>query len=263
MKVIGSLTMCFMALIVASCNNKLGQNNEAVDIPIDTENSSVALNKEMVKDLYFKAMGSEPFWRLEISENQIKLITIEDSITTPHVTPIQAMDANVKRYAIQTESSQMTIQMAQSECTNPSGALSPYSVKIDYKKNTDKDFIKMNGCGEYITNYRLHDIWALEQLNGSYITKSDFNKEFPTMEINASTNTFLGFAGCNRMSGSLFFEKGLLRFTKIVTTEMMCISNKEPEFLKALQSSTTYKIENNRLSLSNPNGVVLVFKKID
>jgi heat shock protein HslJ len=39
--------------------------------------------------------------------------------------------------------------------------------------------------------------------------------------------------------------------------------NKEDQFLKALQSSTTYEIKDNRLYLSNPDGVKVIFKKID
>jgi len=60
-----------------------------------------------------------------------------------------------------------------------------------------------------------------------------------------------------------FFEKGLLRFTNIITTKMMCQNNKEDEFLKALKSATSYKIENNRLWLSNPDKLLVVFKKVD
>jgi heat shock protein HslJ len=39
--------------------------------------------------------------------------------------------------------------------------------------------------------------------------------------------------------------------------------NKEGEFLKALQSTTTYSIGNNQLTLSNPSGKLAVFKKVD
>ena len=78
------------------------------------------------------------------------------------------------------------------------------------------------------------------------------------------TNSFSGFAGCNGMSGQLFYEKELLRFTKIITTMMYCgDTNKEREFLKALNSATKYTIENNRLTLSNPSKELMVFKKID
>ena len=39
--------------------------------------------------------------------------------------------------------------------------------------------------------------------------------------------------------------------------------NKEGEFTKALQNVTTYSIGDNRLTLSNPSGKLLVFRKVD
>jgi heat shock protein HslJ len=96
------------------------------------------------------------------------------------------------------------------------------------------------------------------------VSSADFSKELPRVEIYANTNTFLGFAGCNQMNGAILFEKGLLRFSNIATTRMLCEpQNKENEFLKALQSTTTYKLENNRLWLSNPSGMQLVLRKVD
>ena len=93
---------------------------------------------------------------------------------------------------------------------------------------------------------------------------TDYKEKLPFMEVNSATNSFMGFSGCNTMNGKLIFEKGLLRFTDIVGTKMMCGSNnQENTFLKALRSTTTYKIENNRLWLSNPSGLQLNFKKID
>jgi heat shock protein HslJ len=214
---------------------------------------------------YFKASGTEPFWNISISEDQIVFKTPEDSIIFPYVKPIFAMDSNVKLYRVKTESAEFTIQISQQECQNEmSGELSPYKVSVDYRKNKTSAFENIKGCGQYITDYRLHDIWVLEELNGKIISKEDFSKEFPIMEIYASANKFSGFAGCNRMNGSLFFEKETLRFINITTTEMMCEnSNKETEFLKALQSVTIYSIGENRLILSNPSGKKIIFKKID
>jgi heat shock protein HslJ len=74
----------------------------------------------------------------------------------------------------------------------------------------------------------------------------------------------MGYSGCNRMRGSIFWEPGLLRFTNIASTRMACRpENKEAVFLKNLESATTYRIENNRLWLSNPYGSLLIFKKVD
>ena len=50
----------------------------------------------------------------------------------------------------------------------------------------------------------------------------------------------------------------------MISTLMACApGNKEDEFTKALQSTTTYTVGNNRLTLSNPSGKFLVFKKVD
>ncbi|MCX2681673.1 META domain-containing protein [Galbibacter sp. EGI 63066] len=270
MKLSVAIPLFLLSIILLSCNNKAKKSNDVLKTSSSDSvgvepTTSLKNNNQVSNDIYFKASGNEPFWGLEISENGIKLTTIGDSIVTPHTAAVRAMDANVKMYKVQTESNEMTIQIMESECTDTmSGAVSPYTVTIDYRKNTDEELTTLHGCGRYITDYRLHDIWVLEKINGNDITKEDFSKELPTMEINSTANTFSGFAGCNRMNGSLFSEKELLRFTNIATTKMMCEpANKEPEFIKALQSGTTYKIANNRLMLSNPEGELLVFKKID
>ncbi|MFH4964384.1 META domain-containing protein [Gaetbulibacter sp. M235] len=243
--------------------NKTIEINASADTVVQLQN--IAEIKTSERPPYFKASGNEPFWGLEIFDNLIVFKTIGDSIKMPHVKPVFAMDSNVKLYKLVTESAELNIQISQQECINSmSGNSSPYKVSINYRKTIDPDFKNVEGCGHYISDYRLHDIWVLEELNGKKITKEDFSKEFPSVEINATTNKFFGFAGCNRMNGTLFFEKDRLRFTNIVTTKMMCQpNNKEPEFLKAMEKTTSYSIKNNRLVLSNPSGEKTIFKKID
>jgi len=164
--------------------------------------------EEVLKN-YFIASGNEPFWNVAISENQIEftsLIEGYENIKTSHVEPIRAMDANVKMYRINAENIQMNIQVLQSECTNSmSGKISKYTVKIDFKNTEDSDYKTIEGCGSYTTDYRLADIWVLEELNGTKITSTDFAKELPLIEINTTDNKFNGYAGCNRMNGTLFF----------------------------------------------------------
>ena len=214
---------------------------------------------------YFVASGNEPSWNVRIAKDFITIKFLEDSTIIPHEAPIRAMDANVKMYKLKTESSTIDIQIIQAECTNSmSGKKSAYKVEMRIlDKKTSKETV-YDGCGNYITDYRLHDIWVREKINGRTISKSDFSQEFPLLEIKSAENTFMGFAGCNQMNGQLFSEDQLLHFTNIITTKKMCEpTNKEQEYLKTLQSGTAYKIENRRLTLSNPNGGLLTFKKID
>jgi heat shock protein HslJ/uncharacterized membrane protein len=224
--------------------------------------------ENLEKGIYFRARGNEPDWSLKISEKDIEFTSLKlgfESLKGDHVEPIIAMDANVKMYRVATAKGTMNIQIQQQECINTmSGDKSLYTVRVEITKEKSGDSVNFNGCGSYITDSRLHDIWVLEKLNGKSVSLTNFNKELPNLEINSTTNQFMGFAGCNRMSGTIFFEKGLLRFSNTITTEMACgENNKESEFIKALESTTAYKVENMRLTLSNQSGVELVFKKVD
>lgn len=261
--------LCFFVLSL-SCldkkNKQLKQNeNETTLDSVITEKSAVIKSVNHSSEVYFKATGTEPFWSLEISEEKIKLNLITDSIIAPQTSPNQAMDLNVKLYKTQSTSGQLNVQISQMDCTNDmSGKVSPYSVSIEFNNDTDSLLQKINGCGDYITDYRLHDIWVLEELKGIRINLSNFENELPSMEINTTTNTFTGFAGCNSMNGKLFFDNSVLRFTDLATTKKMCSpNNQERIFLTALQSVTSYIIEDNRLWLSNPSERLLVFRKID
>lgn len=218
---------------------------------------------------FFKATGNEPFWGLKIGKETIRftsLIEGLEEISAPYVDPIRAMDANVKLYRFTTKTGSISITIQQMDCTDTmSGDKSPYNVKIEITNNSDASVKKIEGCGRYITDYRLHDIWVLEQLNGKKVAIADFQRELPRIEIYSAENRFSGFGGCNQINGGIFYENDVLRFTNVASTLMACggNNNKEDEFLQALQSTTTYTVANNRLSLSNPSGLLLVFKKVD
>jgi heat shock protein HslJ/uncharacterized membrane protein len=261
---------CFQLLVIVilivSCKSATTIPQEVV------KNEPTFAYKQQMENLengiYFRANGNEPDWSLKIFEKAVEFTSLKlgfESLKGAHVEPIRAMDANVKMYRVATEKGTMNIQIQQQECINTmSGDKSSYSVRIEIVKGNLDNATNLNGCGNYITDPRLHDIWVLEKLNGEAVSLTNFNKELPNLEMNSSTNKFMGFAGCNSMNGTIFFEKGLLQFTNIITTRVAYgANNKENEFLKALQSTTSYKVENRRLTLTNPSGEELVFKKVD
>jgi len=258
------IQLLLIVSIIVSCKSSATAQKESVKTK-----STPAYHQQMEnleQGIYFRASGNEPEWSLKISEKTIDFTSLKpgfESFKSVHVEPLRAMDANVKIYRLAAESGTMTIQIMQQECVNTmSGEKFPYSIRIEMAKGNNSN--SFSGCGNYITDSRLHDIWVLEKLNGKMVSTTDFIKELPNLEINSATNNFMGFAGCNRMNGTIFFERGLLRFTNIITTRMGCPgTNKEPEFLKALQSTTSYKVENMKLILSNPSGEKLVFTKVD
>lgn len=224
--------------------------------------NSTPLKPINLNEYYFMASGVSPEWTLDIGLDGIGLRTGEESYNTPHAAPEKAMDSNVKRYLIRTESTHLNIKIFQEPCESEYDVSRPYRVEVEYKRTADTAYSVLQGCGAYIMEYRLRDIWALESLNGEEVSLME-GLERPYFEIDSRNDSFMGSTSCNQMGGSLFFEPGLLRFNDIRTTRKMCPGGLEAEFLKTLQSTIHYKIGDARLTLTNPNGAELVFRKVD
>lgn len=218
--------------------------------------------------IYFSASGTEPFWNIALSSRAIKFTSLVEGFeqfATPPVEPVRAEDPHITRYQAQTEAGQLVVEIDSSECINAmSGAAFPYQVTVRIQPGIDQETAVFQGCGRYVPDYRLHDIWVLESMKGVPVSKEQFQRELPSMELDTRNASFMGFSGCNRMNGKLVTEREQVRFTDIFTTRKACSpGNVEGEFLTALRSATSFRIGNNRLYLSDPEEELLVFKKID
>jgi|GEM_PF-1372767 len=112
-------------------------------------------------------------------------------------------------------------------------------------------------------DYRLNDIWVLENINGTEVDIKNHLNGLPRLEIKISEMTFMGYGGCNNISGKLQVVNNKIKFSDIGSTRMMCPGNFEKDFLDALKSAENWKIENMRLYLFEGEKNVLVMRKID
>lgn len=263
--------MAAMLLIMACGERKkpAAQDPRSDQSPGDSLSLEGKVSLERPGDIpYFKAQGTEPFWGLKIHAERLVLTSPEDSIVMPRPTPIRVQDSNIKMYRSQGDGASMDVIISEQECINDmSGEKFPYQTTITYRESGTGEARTLEGCGEYITDHRLNDIWVLEELDGKKVDREkDFQgNELPYMELYTNENRFSGFSGCNRMTGSLVFEWDVIRFGQVATTRMACPNmEQEGRFLEALQAIDKYALENNRLYLSHGgNAPFLVFKKID
>lgn len=230
--------------------------------PQDVSEANLLKSKE---EGYFRAVGKDSSWILEISEQRIQFYDLkkQEEFLAIHTEPVHAADANVKLYLVQSGNESIQISIYSETCEDYKNQKSNYRVEVKWKKQLNfKE--TYSGCGNYSIDYRLFDRWVLESLEGKELDKTLFRNDLPSMEINSSTKKVNGFSGCNRFNGSIFQERELLRFTQLLSTKMACEQmGFEDKFLKVLQQSTGYKIKNNRLFLTQSDQVVAVFRKIN
>ncbi len=220
------------------------------------------------QEVFFKASGTEPFWGIDLSDEHIRFSLVRNGtekfeFRTPEA--IRAADANVRLYQTSGQKKLLLVKILQKVCLNEmSGQEFPYEVTINFTEGDNPPASGLKGCGQYVTDYRLHDIWVLEKLNGRAVNPADFAKELPRLEIKAAENTFSGYTGCNAIRGTLFYEKDVLRFRQAAVTLRACPGgNAEKTFLDALSSTTRYSIANNRLTLFSSDKELLILKKTD
>jgi heat shock protein HslJ/uncharacterized membrane protein len=251
---------CSTSSNVDKINNQITNSEEIVDPSFYQE--------KFFGGIDFFARGNEPFWNLEIDfEKEMKFSTMDDfKLITPAIKGVKTQDADVTLYQAATEAGELKVTVTKSACSdNMSGEKFNYKVIVEVKQSSDKDFKTFEGCGKYLYDYRLYDIWVMEEMTGVELNKNKLMKGLPTFEFNLADMRFGGHAGCNNLSGKIDVVGSKITFGNIISTMMACPDmTVEKAVVKALDKNTfTYKIEKMKLTLTNDDGVKMILKKVD
>lgn len=212
-----------------------------------------AVQQKLLEEGYdFIARGNEPFWSLQIDfqkEMRFTSLTEISSFVTPPTEGIRAQDADVIRYHALIESGEMFVTIIADSCVdNMSGKEFTHSVIVQIKRGNDKEF---KGCGKYLADYRLNDIWVMTEFTGEKLSKDKFIKGLPTFEFQIKERRLFGHTGCNCIRSSLEIKGNQILFGKIISTKIaspeMDVENKVIQAIN--EKSLTYKIKDLTLSL--------------
>lgn len=256
-------------LITASCSSsKEESNNQQTETIQNQEVVNPSFYQEkFLKGTDFLARGNEPNWSLEMGFQTVFSFKpmYDSSITVTAVEGKKAMDADVIIYNSKDKNNELAITITKQPCQdNMSGEQFDYNVRIEVKNLNDKNYQIYEGCGRYLYDYRLNDIWVMETISGFKLKKEELMKGFPTFEFNLKEMRFGGHAGCNNLFGKIELKGNQIKFGNISATMMACPDmNIERAVIDALNlKSFTYKIENTKLTLENKS-IKMVFKKVD
>ena len=268
-------TLIFVLLIVGfgDCVAPLKTGNNIPQQHNNIANKLLALQPDKFQTQFaqgidFIATGNEPFWRLEIDFDKDMHFKMLDGfeITTAVGEEIKAMDANVIRYSSSNEKGTLTVQIQKLACINDmSGEKLGYTVTIDTKGKADKNYRTYKGCGQYIADYRLHDIWVLDSINNKKMKADDFTKKLPYFELNLTEKKVFGSTGCNTITGPIEIMGKKIYIGKLATTRMTCkYTDFEKAYLQGLENKIIpYKITTGKLYLQVSTDKVFIYKKTD
>lgn len=106
--------------------------------------------------------------------------------------------------------------------------------------------------------------WVLEQINGESVIEN----ALPTLSFRGDQEVG-GNSSCNTFNGAFTAKDGKLTIDELASTMMACpepegLMDQETEYLKALESSASYRIDGDKLLITDSsNAVVLVFSSQD
>jgi heat shock protein HslJ len=110
---------------------------------------------------------------------------------------------------------------------------------------------------------QLHDIWALESINGESFVMDDQTRNYPMIEIYVKEERVHGNTGCNTINGTIKIDGNKIKFSQMIATKMACPGDLEYRLLSAFEVIDNYKMKNLRLFLYEGEKEKLVFRKAD
>ncbi|MBK7631718.1 MAG: META domain-containing protein [Ignavibacteriales bacterium] len=233
----------------------------------DVDNNSQHYQNKFLAGVDFIARGNEPNWTLEIDfEKSIAFATTDDiKINTPAVAGIKAQDSDVTLYRAKSDKGELIITVIKDNCEdNMSGEIFPYKVRVEAKGPDDTNYNPFEGCGNYLYDNRLYDIYVMEEMTGINFKKEKLQKGMPQFEFNLTEMRFSGHAGCNTIGGSINVVGNKITFGALMGTLMACPNMKiEKAVIEALnQKTVTYSIDKMKLTIVSGK-TKMVFKKVD
>ena len=264
-----------MLLVLTGCKKKpeKGQSlsneiNSKTQVEEKQDSLSELETKLLKQGINFYARGHEPSWSLDMDfDRQYHFATLNgEEMYVPNVTGEKAMDANITRFYAHVEKGKLIITINKESCQDSMADKTfDYSVNVQLKYGVDDEFKEFNGCGRFLPDLRLHDIWVLEAIDGKSLKLKE-NQQRPRFEFFPKKNEILGNAGCNNFK-TKFFITGYqeIQIESAKMTKKSCEGLEYENLLikHAFGKRLKYSRDGMTLYLKAYNGTQFQFKKID
>lgn len=208
-------------------------------------------------DLFSK--GSEPVnWSLKLDFDKLVSFNWADG-NSLQVLPAfrkKQLSAESEQYFTQTDRGLMIIIIYNSPCI---ALEEQFTKKVEVKLGD----LTFSGCGKYLYDSHLNDIWVLETLNNIPQSSTMFPGGIPTIEFNLGNNKMSGTDGCNKIAADVEIRGNRIRFSGFYPNERICPQNRVQKIFSEMVSNhlVDYYIENGKLVFYLEDDSKVIFKR--
>ena len=197
----------------------------------------------------YTALGTEPFWSIEIADGRITYDTPYErfSVAAPQPSPT----GEGRRY----ETERLTVEIEPGVCND---GMSDNLYADTVTVTVDGALLSGCGGGHVAVDHLPHSRWLIEQIDGEPVWEAGYEIEFGADRIS-------GQAGCNRFSGSYSRSGADLVLGSLTATRRLCRSEAMAHERRAFRILTgTLRIdsgEGDSLVLTGPGGSLRLLRE--
>lgn len=255
-----SLALCWLFIVSVGCKaSYMPSPKKTAMVRAAVMPNEIQVDKAM-NGIDFTASGSivRP-WTLDIDLE--KGFFFQDGsgmrIIASAVAPVKEEHADV--YVVKTDSGTMKISIFEAPCKPAPGKHQPVKCEVMLGAQT------YGGCGNWLYNFRLNDIWVLEYIENEEIDVRKYQKQLPTLEFNLLEDKMIGSDGCSTISANISVHGNHLEFSPFADRRLRCPGNAAERIFAAALSNriVDFDITATRLTLFLFDDSKLVFRKME
>ena len=213
----------------------------------------------------FQSIGNEPFWNVRLYEDEtFHFIRLgADTIRGLFSPGIKPADLNSLTFPLAFEEGNMTLVAHNDSCTDTmSGEKFSHKVSLTYR-DSEGAVNQYEGCGLFLNDPALNDIYVLQSWEGSENPDTNFPKGKPRLAFNLATNTLVGFDGDCEITGKFEPMGDRIFFKEFDYVDAACRPETRSRFFDHLNGQEHWlNLEEGRLDLTSSDQV-LQFRKGD
>lgn len=229
---------------IISCTGRHAQKTEQIISEQRNTKLPDSLLRKWKAGIDFSASGNTPVnWNLEADfDKEINFSAGDGSLLRliPVFTQTQENEQTV--YRVTSGDSSLDIILSQSTCFQKDGMAGALAVLIKLGNR------QYSGCGRFLFNNQLNDIWVLSSINGVPINRSEFKGKEPSLYFQLESGRVEGFDGCSSFNGKVTVQGNRINFLNLMGFSGPC---KNPSIRTILFTHLNNKMVDYRLSQNN------------